>query len=58
MNDFYVTLRSQSNLEEFPDNTSTTFKARLPQALNFKNDAWEVGVTDLCLPDDGFKLAS
>ena len=54
MNEFYVTWRSDANPEEFPDNTSTAFKARLPQALNFKDDAWEVVLSNLCLPDDGF----
>ena len=58
MNEFYVTLQSDANPEEFPENTSTAFKARLPQALNFKDEAWEVGVTGLCLPDGGFTIAS
>ena len=54
MHEFYVTLRSDTNPEEFPDNTSTAFKARLPQALNFKDEAWEVALSNLCLPDNGF----
>ena len=40
--------------KSFPDNTSTAFKARLPQALNFKDEASEVALSNLCLPDDGF----
>ena len=56
MNEFYVTLRSNTHLEEFPDNTSTAFKARLPQALNFKDEAWEVALSNLCLPDGGFTM--
>ena len=54
MHAFYVTLRSDTNPEEFPENTSTAFKARLPQALNFKDEAWEVALSNLCLPDNGF----
>ena len=54
MHAFYVTLRSNTHLEEFPENTSTAFKARLPQALNFKDEAWEVALSNLCLPDNGF----
>ena len=56
MHEFYVTLRSDAHLEEFPDNTSAAFKARLPQALNFKDEAWDVALSNLCLPDNGFTI--
>ena len=58
MHEFYVTLRSNAHLEEFPDNTCTAFKARLPQALNFKDEAWDVALCLIIIPllDDGFTV--
>ena len=41
--------------KEFPDNMTSTFKARLPQEVSFEGD-WEVALTSISMPDRGLDL--
>ena len=40
---------------EFPNNTSSSFKVRLPHPVKFDGD-WEVGLTFVSMPDQGLDL--
>ena len=40
---------------EFPNNTSSSFKVRLPHPVKFDGD-WEVGLTSVSMPDQGLDL--
>ena len=51
MSDFYVTLPSHSSKTEFPDNTSNSFKIRLPHPIRFEAGGWKVGLMAVSLPD-------
>ena len=40
---------------EFPNNTGSSFKVRLPHPVKFDGD-WEVGLTSVSMPDQGLDL--
>lgn len=46
---FYVTLPSFSR-PEFPDNTSSKFKVRLPTRLTLEESGWKVGLASITFP--------
>ena len=48
---FYVTLRSEDDMEEFPFNRSYSFKNRLPRPIRFVGSDWQVGLVRLSIPD-------
>jgi hypothetical protein len=48
---FYVTLPSNSSMEEFPDNSLTNYTSRLAFPLQLSNDNWEVGLWELLHPN-------
>ena len=43
MSDFYVTLPSNSNLSEFPNNQPNNFKVWLVEPLRLLGGGWSVG---------------
>ena len=47
---FYLTLPSDSNGSEFPDNKSNSFKVRLPDPIRLEGE-WEAGLAAISLPD-------
>ena len=51
MSDFYITLPSHSSRNEFPNNTSNSFKIRLPHPLRLEGSGWKVGLSSITLPD-------
>ena len=51
MSDFYVTLPSHSNKNEFPHNASNHFKIRLPHPIRLEGSGWKVGLSAIALPD-------
>ena len=51
MTDFYVTLPSHSNKNEFPNNASNHFKIRLPHPIRLEGSRWKVGLSAIALPD-------
>ena len=51
MSDFYVTLLSHSNKNEFPNNASNHFKIRLPHPIRLEGTGWKVGLSAIALPD-------
>ena len=42
--------------KEFPENTSSAFKVRLPKPLQLEDGLWEVDLSSVSLPDAGFNL--
>ena len=46
----YVKLLSNSDLQEFPDSKSSSFKNRLPYPLRFQEDGWKVGLVSVSTP--------
>ena len=59
MSDFYVTLPSDGSMRDFPDNTISTFRTRLPQTMKLQERDWEVALSEVVYPtvlnnvDDG-----
>ena len=51
MNDFYVTLPSHSSTNEFLNNTSNSFKIRLPHPIQLEGGGWKVRLVAVSLPD-------
>ena len=49
--DFYLTLPSHSNRNEFPQNQSNHFKIRLPHPKGLEGSGWKVGLSSISLPD-------
>ena len=49
--DFYLTLLSHSNRNEFSQNQSNYFKIRLPHLKRLEGSGWKVGLTSISLPD-------
>ena len=51
MSDFYVTLPSHSNKNEFPNNAANHFNIRLPYPIRLEGSGWKVGLSAIALPD-------
>ena len=49
--DFYLTLRSHSSLQEFPQNANNNFKARLPKLIRLYEGDWKVALASISAPD-------
>ena len=47
---FFVTLMSHASTREFPQNSSSHFKNRLPKPIRFVGRGWQVGMVSLSLP--------
>jgi hypothetical protein len=62
-NNFYITLPSNANVEQFPSNTQASYTILMPKPLEFV-DNWEVGLAEIHYPkqwrnilkNDTFKL--
>ena len=54
---FYVTVLSQADLTEFPNNVANSFKNRLANPLFLMGDGWKVGLASISLPDSRVKLS-
>ena len=51
INQFYLTLPSDSSMEVFPHNTLCCYTAKLPQAIHLDQDAhWEVALVEMIHP--------
>ena len=48
---WYVTVASDIQRAEFPDNAVARFQTRIPGGLDLRGEEWEVGLTSLFLPD-------
>lgn len=48
---FYVTLRSHSDGNEFPQNQSNHFKIRSPHPKRLEGSGWKVALCSISLPD-------
>ena len=49
--DFYLTLPSNSNLQEFSNNANNSFKVRLPRPLRLEAGNWKVALASISMPD-------
>ena len=52
---FYLTLPSNSSLNIFPDNKTTSYRIKLPQIINL-NGNWEVGLYTISYPNTWYTL--
>ena len=52
---FYLTLLSNSSLNVFPDNKTTSYRVKLPQAIDLNSD-WEVGLCSISYPNTWYTL--
>ena len=55
MGDFYVTLPKDPS-PEFPDNSLSSFKVRLPQRLTLPGQGWRVTLSSMSVPDTRVNL--
>ena len=55
MGDFYVTLPSDPS-PEFPDNSPSSVKVRLPQRLTLPGQGWRVALSSMSVPDTRVNL--
>ena len=49
--DFYLTLPSQSSLQEFPQNANNNFKVCLPAPIRLIGAEWKVALASILVPD-------
>ena len=54
---FFLTLPSDSNRQEYSNNTSNSYKVRLPDPLRLDGE-WEVGLSAVSLPDAAPQMKS
>ncbi len=52
---FYLTLPSNASLDVFPNNKTTKYHVKLPQAVDLEGD-WEVGVYSISYPHTWYTL--
>jgi hypothetical protein len=50
MNQFYITVLSDSSLDIYPDNKLSGFQALLPKPVDLGRDNWEVGLCEFAYP--------
>ena len=52
MNNFYLTLLSDSSLSTFSKNTQCDFKVKLDHSIQFEKDNWEVSLVEIITPTE------
>ena len=52
MNNFYLTLLSDSSLCTFSKNTQCDFKVKLDHSIRIEKDNWEVGLVEVITPNE------
>ena len=52
MNNFYLTLLSDSSLSIFSKNTQCDFKVKLDHSIQIEKDNWEVGLVEIITPTE------
>ena len=52
---FYLTLPSNASLNEFPNNKTTSYRAKLPQSIDLEG-VWEVGLYSISYPNTWYTL--
>ncbi|GFQ81948.1 uncharacterized protein TNCT_607441 [Trichonephila clavata] len=57
VNDFYVTLPSNSSLSFFPKNTQAAFRTKLARPI-ILSGAWEVGLSEIFVPRTWFNIGN
>lgn len=56
MNNFYVTLPSNSSMDYFPKNTQSSFCTKLSSSLILSGGDWEVGLSEIFIPRSWFNV--
>ena len=54
--EFYLSLPSHSNTDEFPNNKNNSFKIRLPRPIQLEGSGWQVGLSAISLLDVNINL--
>ena len=54
---FYLTLPSNASSDIFPDNKTTSYRVKLPQAINLRGE-WEVGLYSINYPRTWYTLGN
>lgn len=57
MNSFYMTLLSDSSMAHFPSNTQSSFRIKLPKAIDINKGEWEMAVVELILPSQVYNVS-
>ena len=57
MNNFYLTLLSDSSLSTFSKNTQCDFKVKLDHSIQIEKDNWEVGSVEVITPTEVNNIA-
>ena len=52
---FYLTLPSNASMSIFPENTTASFRVKLPQTVDLSGD-WEVGLYSMTYPRTWYNL--
>ena len=52
---FYLTLPSNTSLDVFPDNKTTSYRVKLPQTIDLEGN-WEVGLYSISYPNTWYTL--
>lgn len=55
VDNFFVTLPSNSSIQYFPSNTQSSFRTKLSSPLVL-NGEWEVALTELCMPRNWYNI--
>ena len=55
MNNFYLTLPSNSSMELYPDNTLAHYVTKLPQRIELDGQ-WEVGLVEIQYPHSWYNI--
>lgn len=58
MDQFYLTLPSNSSMNFFPKNTLSTYKTKLAKELELQNGQWEVGLSEIQYPHKWMTLTT
>ncbi|GFR23696.1 uncharacterized protein TNCT_257781, partial [Trichonephila clavata] len=57
VNDFYITLPSNSSTQFFPKNTQASFRTKLARSI-ILTGAWEVGLSEIFVPRTWFNIGN
>ena len=58
MDDFYLTLISDSSLEMFPKNKQSSFTTKLDRPIQLEKELWKVCLVESVLPSDIYNITS
>ena len=57
MNSFYMTLLSDSSVQHFPNNTQSSFRTKLPKAIDINKGEWEMAMVEMIHPAQVYNVS-